>query len=205
MKCRICVKSFVGLALILAALIVVITGCAPNSSASPRELNRDRAKDLINAFFEQHPDKYFAMGGIVQRPIKLLGEERDAGVKAGYWTINGQGWINLTPAGQSLFGPYGQFVFDSFAISKPARARVVEVSGISDTPSGPGSGASGTGKAVDATWLYDLTGMPPEIQSLFKNHKPQPFHALLKLYDDGWRVDEVLVDADELNGFDQHK
>lgn len=181
----------------LVVMIVIFLAGSFGCSSS-NDLTRARAKDLVNKYFEAHPDKYFIWGGTVQHPITLSHDELEAGRTAGYWKVNSQGWIgNLSPAGTALFGPHGNFnIGNTFFLSEPRRAYVVYISGISDAPilDGP----KGTVKIVDATWRYDLSELPQQITTMFESHKAQPFHALFKLYDDGWRVEKLVIVAEEV-------
>jgi hypothetical protein len=170
-----------------AILLAFAIGC--NSSNT---LTRNKAKELLRAYFTTYPQKCFFVptSQSVQRPIKLMPEEIEAGHKAGYWPATG-------PALAQHFGSYGTFYYGALFLSKPEPARVVDVTGITDAPTIEG-GSPGTAKVVDATWRYDLSDFPPQYQAIFKNHWPQPFHASLRLYDDGWRVESVEVSLDEL-------
>ncbi len=66
------------------------------------------------------------------------------------------------------------------------KPHVTEVSGITDVPD-----TMGGGKLVEYAWSYDLDGLPSDIRGFFKSRQPQASNARFRLYDDGWRLQEL--------------
>jgi hypothetical protein len=99
------------------------------------------------------------------------------------------GNYDVTPKGKTYFS----FDMGSLQIKEPMSRRVIEVTGIAD---GPGMlGPPGTIKDVQFTWKWNWDAVPKEVKQ-FLGPEPNPAkgEALLKLYDDGWRVEELKQD-----------
>jgi hypothetical protein len=107
--------------------------------------------------------------------------------------------IILTPKGSTYFSSIGGFIYpgqplgEAFLQTKTMPRRVVEVTGIADGPEI--EGPQGTTKDVQFTWKWDLDSVPKEVKALLETGpKASKGEALMKLYDDGWRVEEVKLD-----------
>lgn len=76
--------------------------------------------------------------------------------------------------------------------AKPLARRVVEVTGISD---GPGMlGPAGTVKVVEFTWQWEWGELSDQLKSVVGGEwKEAKAEAALRLYDDGWRVEQVEI------------
>lgn len=113
----------------------------------------------------------------------------DSLVNQGYLKWEGYGVFHLlvTEKGKKFFDrAEGQIggVFDgpfSVVPSAPIRCRVIEVTGITDVDNST--------KIAEYQWNWDLTKQPQEVQDLLLVSNPaMKGTAILKLYDDGWRL-----------------
>lgn len=69
----------------------------------------------------------------------------------------------------------------AFVLRKPIRVIDLTVTGI--------SGADQQGeKVVDFTWRYDLSTLPPEVQEVLGPDRVYSGKAMMRQYDDGWRL-----------------
>lgn len=107
-----------------------------------------------------------------------------AGVREGLWTEQGFGGVAITPGGQRLFSSVEGFPDYKAHLVAPAKRSIVAVTGITDN--GPG----GNEKLVLFTWRY--SGLP-EVVSRYacQGEQPHEGQARLRLFDDGWRVQNV--------------
>jgi hypothetical protein len=112
-------------------------------------------------------------------------DQLQGGIKQGFWEQDRDARLSLTPKGQTYFEEIGGMLG---LVSKPLPRRVIEVTGVADGPS------PATTKEVQFTWKWDFGQIPNEVKSfLGPEPKPSEGAALLKLYDDGWRVEELRV------------
>lgn len=162
----------------LLVLIALILACCSSS----RELTRGKAKQLIEASDAFKPR---------QAKVRLTDEEVKSGLKSGYWkeqqTFLGMfgSVLVLTAQGHQLFAGFEpQIQGRILDTQEPATMQVLQVTGISD------SGDPGQ-KEVDFMWNWNFHGSQPEVQQFFKEHPAQRGQGVLKLYDDGWRVEGV--------------
>jgi hypothetical protein len=112
------------------------------------------------------------------------GKTSDAGVREGLWIKQGFGGLSLLADGQRFFTQLDGFP-DYFAVLRePARREIVEVTGIADAPVGRNT------KEVQFRWRY--VGLP-EVVARYCGQGPVAHDstALLRLYDDGWRVEQL--------------
>jgi hypothetical protein len=175
--------------------LLAIAACQPSTT-----LSRGKAKALIEASSKCNPVR-----------ILLTQEEINAAQDAKYLTLltvsSGYNmltrgplftrtYVKVSPDGERYFmcpcktprqfeesATWGRCKIFTAALVKP---HVVEVTGITEVPD-----AMGGGKLVEYTWSYDFDGMPGEIRGLFKSRQPQASNARLRLYDDGWRLQEI--------------
>jgi hypothetical protein len=169
-----------------------MVGCGGKS-----ELSRSKAEKLIQASAKFTPGEY--------KQIDISSSLVQMGLEQGYWTAgppsSGFSQVGLTEKGKRLFAQVlgGIWVNDrdhsslNIKVAEPLPRVVVEVTGVAD---GPGfEGPAGTIKDVQFTWKWDWDAVPKELKTfLGPEPKPSKGEALLKLYDDGWRVEELKVD-----------
>jgi len=138
--------------------------------------------------------------------LKLEEPELQGGVREGLWSKTANvynrpdcSYFALTSEGKVYFRgdnlgsvgcsinvvPYVEF-------AKPLARRVVEVTGITD---GPGRlGPPGTVKVVEFTWKWEWGELSDQLKSVVGGEwKEAQAEALLRLYDDGWRVERVAI------------
>lgn len=168
----------------------VVVLCVAWSGCGSSGLTRGKARGLIQASesFKQGTER-----------IKLTGGEVNRGVTAGYWKLQSAFMssvfgpvVVMTPRGKQLFegslkGP-GGIPGRGWTIRtrQAVPARVLEVTGITD-------GQTPQWKIVDFTWNWSFSALPAELQSFFANAPSHLGKASLRLYDDGWRVEQVLL------------
>ncbi len=149
--------------------------------ACSKDLTRSKAASLINK-----SENFSSTKGIA---LQEKGRRReptyqDAGVVEGLFAASRESWagssIKLSEKGREYWN-------DDGSLKNPAHREVVEVTGISDYPMGNGV------KQVNFTWRYkDLPSVAARYTGQGK--KPHEGKALMKLYDDGWRVEEVAAE-----------
>lgn len=158
--------------LLLLALLMPLMGC------SSKNLSRGKAEDVI--------DKRSAENVT----IWLNDKELSDGLQKGLWVKASDNWgrhteyYKMTP----LVNDCLQFqdAYHGTLFSTPKfKTKIVEVTGISDA--GFEYGPAGTAKIVDFTYLWDFAGCPDVVRAVITT--PRPHKSLLKLYDDGWRLE----------------
>lgn len=168
-------------------LVLILGACSNNS----KELTRSQAKKLIG----QHET--------FVRVTKLPLANRsmiDAGVNEGLWNKTNFFSFELTDDGKRYFveinlGPMD--FSDNLVLKEPAKREVVEVTGItSGIDELLGSEAI---KEVQFTWKYVglsevVTRYSGEIWGKIIVYEGA---ALMKLYDDGWRVEQVELNREK--------
>jgi hypothetical protein len=157
--------------LLLLAISTLLMSC------SPKTLTRGKAKDVI----ENRPAE--------ATTIWLTDEELSAGLQKGLWVKStnnfGSQYYQMTPLVKDCLRFQDQYHGTVFPATK-FKTKVVEVTGISDA--GSEFGPSGTVKIVDFTYLWDFAGCPDVVREVVT--KPVEHKSLLKLYDDGWRLEQ---------------
>jgi len=164
--------------------------------ADTAQLTRPKAQELISNAPGFSP---------TEMSLPLRGAFFDLGVKQGWW-VPGIVGVDLTARGKEIFkltatlasGPKLRFV-------KPIRRFIIAVTGITDAPQAFGPNA----KVVQYTGGFDVSDFPKEVAKAFDDKNGNPpgtfiarfaeaqkknpgqSEALLKLYDDGWRVEKV--------------
>jgi hypothetical protein len=170
--------------LVIPAVLLAWSGC------SKSELNRRKASSLIEKSEKFNPAP---CGVYVSR------EEARNGVQDGMWTISnsmGAVALYLTPRGKQFFsGTYGALYGGSprAVLLKPLTRHVEDVTGITDAPLN--LGPAGTTKVVQFIWKWDWKALPEEVSKCGCLAPESPVSnatVLLKLYDDGWRVEAFL-------------
>ena len=162
-------------------------------------LSRSKAEKIIQASAKFTPGQYMA------RP------ELQDGLNKGLWRVGpfnylaGVNDVVATEKGKTYFSSVGGNAYRagggwqgwvSVQVSIPRH--MVELTGIAD---GPGMlGPPGTVKDVQFTWKWDWNDIPNEVKSFVPlQNSSQPAaplskgEALLKLYDDGWRLEELQL------------
>ena len=161
------------------------------SCRGSKELTRGKAKDLINASDAFKPQ---------EGKLRLTEQEVQSGVAAGYWQeqplmrgFPGYDLWSMTPRGHRLFVGFeepqiaGRITVNTREHLKREISQVTgitQMTGLSGTP-------ESSEKEVDFTWNWDCHESPPEVQQFCKDQPALQGAALLKLYDDGWRVEAV--------------
>jgi hypothetical protein len=158
--------------------LVSVFGC------SSAQLTRAKAQRVIQASDAYKPQK---------RVLLLQKQDLDACVANGYLRWN-RSFTDLslsrTAKGNQFFesarGEWlGQMMLQPASVGTafPLKPTVVRVTGITDGENGS--------KVVEYDWVWDSDGVPPEMKSVFIVDKaPNHGKAMLKLYDDGWRVEK---------------
>lgn len=166
-------------AIVLILSLVLQVACSganqPNQAGSGAtgQLTREVAARLIG----QAP-KFNTV-----RSIALLREGQRGGVREGLWSEQRV----LTPLGRQYFAEVVFNIPDNLVSPvKPATRTVTEVTGIADHPLGPSV------KEAQFRWKYE--GLDELVARLTgQGSEPHTGEALLRLYDDGWRVEDVEV------------
>lgn len=178
-------------------LLLVLTGVVACNSTT---LTRSKAKTLI----ERSPNY-----GPVR--LSLTEQEIRSGLKSNYlaqfsvssgYNILTHGplftrtYVRVVPGGEKYFDCPCKTAqqFEAGALSgrcatatlAAVQPHVIEVTGITDVPD-----AMGGGKLAQYTWHYDFDTLPSEIRDSFKSRQPQAWNARFRLYDDGWRLQEL--------------
>lgn len=162
-------SNLVALALASAAVL----GCS-------RELTRSRAANLIG----QHAPFATTDAITPQEDGCVLEGGLDSGELEGLWNGRLPSTRTLTQKGGAYFvnperWPNG---WAYWKLRTPAHREVIDVTGITDVPLIPG------GKQAEFTWRY--RGLDPVV-ARYTGQGPTPHTgaALMRLYDDGWRVE----------------
>ena len=156
-------------------------------SCGSTELSRSKAERLIavsEAFGPDTPSLALKDTDIYQR-----------GVREGYWTLrevfyygfgNPKGFAaDLTPKGKQIFASIANSQDEQPGLARliqPFSRRIVDVTGIAENPSARGM------KEVSFTWAW--VGLPKEVTEYCETG-PWKGKATLRLYDDGWRVEQL--------------
>jgi ankyrin repeat protein len=160
----------------LLSIVAVIVVAIAASASAQRALTRPTAQQAIAA------NSAFASASVLVLcdPANTV----KAGVREGLWTEQGFGGLAITPAGHRCFSSIDGFPDYKAHLVGPAKRTVVAVTGITDN--GPG----GSEKLVLFTWRYSAL---PEVVSRYTCQGGQPHegHALVRLFDDGWRVQNL--------------
>jgi hypothetical protein len=179
---------------VLALALLGVAAC--NSST----LTRSKAKTLIEGSRNYSPTH-----------LNLTEQEIGAGLKSNYLAqfsvSSGYNILTHGPLFTRTYvkvGPDGEKYFDcpcktaqqfeaaaisgrcAIATVATVQPHVIEVTGITDVPD-----AMGGGKLAQYTWNYDFDSLPSEIRDFFKSRQPQAWNARFRLYDDGWRLQEI--------------
>jgi len=147
-----------------------------------RDLTRQKAAALIAQKMEEFspakPELMFNKDLIGDRDARLKG------IREGlwYWRKPKRGpflELTLTPKGKEFFEEVeGALV----TLAKPYMPRVIEITGIADAPFVTGV------KEVAFTWEWQ--GVPDLVRA-YCNVSPLEGNALIRLYDDGWRIENL--------------
>lgn len=166
------VGTWLGIAGACCGLIACGTGCGPS------ELSRSEAERLIRSNGQFTKDLY-------SMPIRdRTGAE---GVRAGLWTIQGalgeDFAAELTPKGKEYF-TFCQGSGAYVLLRAGWKRRVTQVTGIAEAGEG--------GKEVE--FLWEVENVPTEVATVLELG-PWRARALLRRYDDGWRVSGIDLDG----------
>jgi hypothetical protein len=157
-------------------------GVPPEALASgataQQGLSRATAKVLIS--------RYSRFGAAPAMVITTPGEAVKAGVREGLWAEQGFGGLVLTQEGRRYFAQAQGFPAYTVILAQPARREVIEVTGIADAPVG------NSVKEVSFTWRY--VGLAEVVARYTgQGQSPHESKGALRLYDDGWRIEELML------------
>lgn len=158
-----------GLALALAA------GCGPP------KLTRGSSKTLVEQALT-----------LEKPPLSLTPDGIERGKRDGLWEY---GFIIrvLTPRGEELFESFVSLpLLGAWVRPREGAPQLIEVTGITDPMEWEQSGDPSHLKEVHFSWAY--TGLEEEVRALVEARVEQG-KALMRLYDDGWRVEELAPTA----------
>lgn len=178
----------------LALHFVLCVSVLSGAGCSSTELTRSKARQIIDSSPEfSKPNQVVS--------YTLDGQEIQKGMAQDFWRRRetwGRGELVLTNSGSTFFVSALLDLGETKAtvtLSPTSRRLVKEVTGIADAPAlSGGSGAPNTLKMVEFTWDWDDKSFPPGLKAfLGKLGKPSPANgsAILRLYDDGWRLEHV--------------
>jgi hypothetical protein len=160
----------------IAGLIAMSFGCGGKG-----QLTRGKAKDLIER----------SEGFKPTQTLRNDGTRANKGVELGFWVHDpwSSEGFKLTAKGSSYFGGVNRA---EVSMLKPVSRRFVEITGMTAAP----GFSPDVAQSVTFTWKWDFDGYPPEVSDLIQGPTPTPNNgeAVLKLYDDGWRVENVSAD-----------
>ena len=165
--------------------MVLLSGTLLLTACNSQELTRDKARKLINASSEIAPAK----------SAWIIDYNRlQCGVKKGLWRL-GLTFLTPTEAAKGSIASIERVSETGYKVvlAKPMKRELIAVTGITDAPSAFGPHA----KLVSYNWRW--------LTETFKNDYPDSVvqcmgtlpsetieaHALMKLYDDGWRVETI--------------
>lgn len=120
-------------------------------------------------------------------------DEFQCGIQQGFWIQKKDRFGNesdpLTPKGLKYLDAVYPFTLTEWhAKVRPIHRRFVEITGITD------ANDPGTKKIVLFKWKWDWAEIPTEgKQCLGPEGTPSKGKAFFKLYDDGWRVEEMQL------------
>lgn len=179
---------------LVLVVLVLLFGCGPGKQ---EELTRGGALDSINKSSKFTP---------VTAEFALSKEQAQCGVQAGFWTVAGSNdsldaalfgfrqRYALTGKGRTVFASvnvgYSAREAARARLGSPHRRTAVRVTGIADyEPSLSGY----HGKEATFEWRWEPTEIPEEVKQCIPTALTvQNGTALFRLYDDGWRVEEIL-------------
>jgi hypothetical protein len=197
MKCHALLAGTITLAVVFTSF-----ACGSRPSSLRSGLSRSEAMDVITKSEKFTPGQF--------NRVHLGPQRLRIGLEQGLLRIENPSddirFLELTPQGRPYIramasanlnpGPWAYV--DLLDVQLPRR--VVEVTGIAD---GPGTvGPPDATKAVQFRWEWDWDKAPKELKALLWHEtKPSKGEAVLKLYDDGWRAEQVqTVFRDERTG-----
>lgn len=164
--------------LILFAALLVSAGCGPG------ELSRPKAKGLI--------EKHESFAKAVVPMFHLTPELIQKGLRQGLWTESLYTGATKSAKGLELFSEIevNAYMPDKFVkLKNPVRREVVEMTGIT---AAEGDGSPNTAKIVKFTWQWDWNAVPAPVKDFLGTREQHyPATARFRLYDDGWRVEEI--------------
>lgn len=181
-----------------AALVSMLCVSGTIGCSATGELNRSQASALIGSSQQfKTPAFEQVFLGADYRSVDFIGAGNwvvvDALLSSGYLEKQG-GEINLTAKGEAACKDSPRDPERENARSFPvAHREFVEVSGITDAAiAGPGV------KEVRFTWRWSPTALGkellpsiPKLASTYSGEQSREGTALFRLYDDGWRLEEV--------------
>ena len=191
-----------GVALLVLFLLSIAFGCSSEPVKDPTVLTRDHASELI-AKHEQFQTPYrpkFRISASTKKRDQGPGTEKwRQGVNNGLWNAPSERWTNddafkLTERGEQLFelgyiNHVHQFV--DLTIREGLQREIIEITGIADIPMMTGM------KEVEFTWRFlDIPDAVKDHETVEDVEYYQKVHegsATLRLYDDGWRIEDKLV------------
>jgi hypothetical protein len=163
---------------IMLCIVLCVVGCGKST-----DLSRPKAKEIIEAapIFKSGP-------AVVRLTPDLLAK----GEQEGLW--NG---AFMTPKGERIFSGWGP-ESNVIKMRDNMSRSVIDVTGISASPFGESDEKS---KWVNFTWNWNLKDLSPEAQQFLGNYPPRKYNALLKLFDDGWRLEGFYNDDGSTSGY----
>ncbi|MEK7603703.1 MAG: hypothetical protein AAB461_01105 [Patescibacteria group bacterium] len=149
------------------------------------KLTRSQAKELIgqNENFVSATKLSLASRGM-----------KEVGIEQGLWYKYNWHNVKLTEEGKRYFTEDIDFtnsLKDALVLKEPLKRVVVEVKGIADGMNGL---ASDVIKEVQFTWEYREMSDVVALYSGESESMDRKGAALMRLYDDGWRVEEIEVE-----------
>jgi len=156
---------------------VLLASCSGSAVFNSKELTRTRALALLNKSGKITPTQ----------DILITHEAAKLGINAP-WLSPGMDIVD-EPA-RRYFLRYMDMGVRRAKLRTPLRREMTEVTGISDAPMGQGI------KEVDFMWRF--SDDVPEFVTKYTGMSslPREGRATFKLYDDGWRVEEVDFDVE---------
>ena len=162
-------SSMVAILLIVSSACIMLgfAGCA--ASADTKDLSRAAALSLLGK-----SDKIKPIANVMVTQEAFEAAKRDG-------ILNAQ--LQLSPAAAVYFTQYWYFAKQA-TLKAPLKLKIVEVTGITDAP--PQFG----GKLIDFNWQFQDA---PDLVIKYTGTVGtlQKGEAFVKLYDDGWRVEEI--------------
>jgi hypothetical protein len=147
-------------------------------------LTRGKAKGLIEQSSDWQPHQVCA--------VYPTSAELDDGLSKGLWATHTAAF-NATALTLSIptscFTTYNYY-YGYFVSGDGFTKKVLEITGIKDSPSMLGGSPDGKGKVALFTFSFDFAGCPDTVRDVFKTHA-QSGEAIFQLYDDGWRLENI--------------
>lgn len=175
---------------------VLLLGC---SHRTQPDLSRGGALELVNRSRQFTPS-------VPQ--FSLSANQAECGVRRGLWTragmsdpiydavvgIRSRARYALTEKGRAVFSSisvsYSPPLAAAVRLSRSYRRTAAEITGIADVEP-PLAGWHG--KEVHFGWKWEWNEFPAESRLCIPEPQIQEGTALLRLYDDGWRVEEIII------------